>query len=101
MSSSINPDEPFLSPSSQEVPEGAAVESNTNPATSDGGKNPANISAPENWRDIALRIENEKDPARVIELAQQLIDMIDQGKLAKAPDRVPISGHSSARTGND
>jgi hypothetical protein len=101
MSSPINSDEPFLSPSSQEASAGPPVELNAKPAAADGNKSSANISAPENWRDIALRIENEKDPARVIELAQQLIDMIDQGKLAKAPDRVPLSGHSSARTGND
>jgi hypothetical protein len=80
VSNSINSDELFPSPPSQEAPEGAPLEANTNPA---------NISAPEDWRHLALRIENEKDPARVIELAQQLLSLIDQGKLAKKPDRVP------------
>jgi hypothetical protein len=30
------------------------------------------------WRDLAQRIEEEKDPSKVIELAQQLIAMIDE-----------------------
>ena len=91
MSNSINSDEPYPAPPSQEVPVGAPVEANTNPA---------NIPAPEDWRDIALRIEHEKDPARVIELAQQLIALIDKGKVAKTPDRVPDREYSRARTGN-
>ena len=41
------------------------------------------MSAPQHWREVAQRIENEKNPTKVIELAQQLIDMIDEGKLGK------------------
>ena len=32
----------------------------------------------ENWKDLALRIQEEKDPLKVIELAHQLIASLDE-----------------------
>lgn len=83
MSISVNPDEPYQSPRSQERREGAPVESDANTETSRPGGNPTGMSAPQNWREVAQRIETEKDPIKVIELAQQLIAMIDEGRLGK------------------
>jgi len=83
MSISVNPDEPSQSPQSQVRREGAPVESAANTETPRPWENTADMSAPQHWREVAQRIENEKNPTKVIELAQQLIDMIDEGKLGK------------------
>jgi hypothetical protein len=32
------------------------------------------------WRDLALRVQQETDPKKMIELAQQLVDKLDEKK---------------------
>lgn len=46
-------------------------------ATSDG------VPTQEDWRDLALLIQKENDPQRMIELVQQLISRFDEEKLRK------------------
>jgi hypothetical protein len=37
----------------------------------------------EGWRDLALRIQVEKDPHKVVELAQELIAKLDEASSEK------------------
>jgi len=39
----------------------------------------------ETWRDLARRIEKESDPAKVIELARQLVAKLDDEGLGGRP----------------
>jgi hypothetical protein len=41
------------------------------------------ISTPEDWRELAERVQQEQDPNRMIELVQQLITKLDEEKLRK------------------
>jgi hypothetical protein len=90
MSISINPDDPSQSGQSQEALEGAAAEPGAGAEEiSGGGKTADGMSSHSDWRALARKIEEEKDHSKVIELAQQLIAMIDAKKLDKSPRREP------------
>jgi hypothetical protein len=41
------------------------------------------ISTPEDWRELAERVQQEQDPNRMIELVQHLITKLDEEKLRK------------------
>jgi hypothetical protein len=42
----------------------------------------------EKWQDLARQIQEENDPDKVVELAQQLIAKLDDARLEKdSPDR--------------
>ncbi len=41
----------------------------------------------EQWRELALRIQYETDPVKVIELAQQLITKLDEEQSSRFPER--------------
>jgi len=42
------------------------------------------------WRDLARQVQNEKDPRKMVELAEQLVMKLDEeiSKAAPAPHRV-------------
>jgi hypothetical protein len=47
------------------------------------------ISGEENWRDLARKIQEEPDPARMIDLVQRLIERLDEERQSKNP--LPLS----------
>ena len=42
----------------------------------------------ENWKDLALRIQQENDPLKVIELAHQLIARLDEEQTSKCSTEI-------------
>jgi len=50
----------------------------------------------EGWRDLALRIQVENDPHKVVELAQELIAKLDEAKSDKESPNRALNRHSPA-----
>ncbi len=82
--SSINRDESSPSQHSPVPREGPTESGNGAEETSGRSKTADGMSAHLDWRELARRIEIEKDPRKVIELAQQLIEVIDAKRLGKS-----------------
>ena len=40
---------------------------------------------PSDWRDLARQVQNEKDPRKFVELAQQLIEKLDDELISSRP----------------
>jgi hypothetical protein len=79
-------------PSSQELQgkaDGTPVKSGKMEETSLENKNAECLPANQEWHDLVYRIEQEKDPRIVAELAQKLVTMIDEKKLGKVPRSDP------------
>jgi len=49
----------------------------------------AHVPATGDWRDLARRIQNEKDPIKMIELVQELIARLDAEQLRNGL-RLPV-----------
>ena len=47
------------------------------------------------WRDLARQVQNEKDPRKMVELAQQLVEKLEK-ELDKAPP-APLSMSTEKR----
>jgi hypothetical protein len=86
MSSLENPDEPSAW---QETSEDVSASGKAMEKTSCRSNGADGMSSHSDWRDLAQKIEEEKDPTKVIELAQQLIAVIDEKRLGKSPRREP------------
>jgi len=46
----------------------------------------------ERWREMAEKIQQERDPETMIDLVQQLIETLDREELSKRPARAPVAG---------
>jgi hypothetical protein len=74
---------------SQQPPQQTSFESDKNldgalRASGDGVPMPEDSTSTQaDWRDLALRVQVENDPGKMVELVQQLIAKIDEGKLRK------------------
>jgi hypothetical protein len=68
-----------------------------NPTGSDGGKSdkPDEVRSPlESWRELAQKVQHERDPQRMLALVEQLLSALDQEQLRKVP-RMRDAGNSS------
>jgi hypothetical protein len=45
----------------------------------------AHQPTPRDWRDLARQVQNEKDPRKFVELAQQLIETLDDELIFSRP----------------
>ena len=62
----------------------------------EGTARPNPVSSPgDSWRDLALKVQQERDPKRMIELVKQLIATLDQDQLGKGAPRDPNAGNHS------
>jgi hypothetical protein len=65
---------------------------------SDGGKTemPDEVRSPhQGWREVAQKVEQERNPKRVIELVDQLIAALDEEQLCKHLPRKRDAGNGS------
>ena len=80
--------ESYGDPSSQESqvrPEGTPIVSGKIEQASGGNNNAECLPSNQEFHDLVCRIEQERDPRIVADLAQQLVTMIDENKLGKEP----------------
>jgi hypothetical protein len=50
------------------------------------------------WRDLARQVQNEKDPRKMVELAEQLVAKLDEELRKTAPAPAPISTEKLRRS---
>lgn len=65
---------------------------------SDGGNTemPVEVRSPhENWREVAQKVQDERDPKKMTELVEQLIATLDEEQLCKRPPRKRDAGNCS------